>query len=1049
MVELDEHSGAATGALWIADARTRRMRYVSAAARALFNVEKLDTVDDLTMRLVDSGAATLAGAFCDVARTGGSRACAHTLVRADGERRAIRTELFGVGDQVIAYNTDATAPHAHNGQLELAARALDTIASTGPFVVFTTDAHGLLRYVRAAPQSRLGSQRRAEGMSVLELYRDQPWVISVFERALAGQIGTASGDVDGRKWDLYCAPTRDHTDAVSGVVGMAVDSELRHNAEEALFKVFHASPVATSITRLSDGMYIDVNQSYVSLFGYSRTELIGKTSLGLGVWARKADRDAIVAILASQQHVHGYEAPGRTKGGRLVDTVVYMERIEVGKTPCLVSLVLDVTERRRAEQELQKLNDHLRELDALRARFVANVSHELRTPLSLVLGLVDRMLAGEDLPAVRQAEVQAIARNARIVLKHVNDLLDVSKLEAGAMRPDYADVDLARVVESAATSFALVGASRGIDVTTRLPPSLHGEVDPDMFARIASNLLSNALKFTPVGGRVRCSLAAEAQWALLEVADSGPGVPAAARAMIFERFVQLDRGLDRRFPGTGLGLPIARELAALHHGTIDVEDAPEGGALFRVALPLHAPEGAWVRQGVPVPETPADALVEAPPREPITGPSPPHELPRVLVVEDNVELARFIADALSARFDVVTALDGAEALRLVEESAPDALVTDLTMPGMSGEDLVRAIRQHGIGGSMPILVLTARAEDALRTRLLALGAQDYMLKPFSSAELVARVGSWTAAYRARRLLQEALASREVDLEKLAAELVKRRHELEVTAEALRVAREQAERASRNKSEFLGMVSHELRTPLTIIKLQADALSRHASSLPKSDSTPLERIDRSCARLLALVESLLEYARSQTGRVRPHAEPFDLAACVGEVVDTARAEAQRKGLDVHVDLPPGLPLLRSDRHLVRIIVMNLVTNAVRFTERGFVSVSVAAAGGEHVVTIADSGIGIPDAQHATIFEPFSHLEPIKNKHTPGFGIGLALVRQLLEVLQGSVAVRSRAGVGSTFTVRLRPLSEDASGRLLAELSTEPTTPDQRGGQPDLQ
>ena len=314
------------------------------------------------------------------------------------------------------------------------------------------------------------------------------------------------------------------------------------------------------------------------------------------------------------------------------------------------------------------------------------------------------------------------------------------------------------------------------------PDTLPLQADPAKVNRILINLLGNAFKFTPHGGTIRLSAQdAGAGRVFVEVADSGAGVPSEQREAIFERFVQIDGGSTRRFGGTGLGLAISREFAELHGGELTVSEAPEGGALFRLVLPSKAPEGVEVtverpdeareRAGRQVAEelrlrTEAVAAAVGAPR------------PRVLVVEDNPEMNRFVQDSLAPQFLTSGALDGREGLAKALEDPPDLVLSDIMMPEMSGDELVREIRRHAELATVPIILLTAKADDALRVELLQSGAQDYLMKPFSADELRARVSNLVTMKRARDVLQEEIETQTSDLERLAAEVTHRKRELQ-------------------------------------------------------------------------------------------------------------------------------------------------------------------------------------------------------------------------------------------------------------------------------
>ncbi|MGZ3423618.1 MAG: ATP-binding protein [Polyangiales bacterium] len=461
-----------------------------------------------------------------------------------------------------------------------------------------------------------------------------------------------------------------------------------------------------------------------------------------------------------------------------VNTPVLDER---GEVVCVVHRVEEVTEfirleqsraehaklsgvlRERAEtmereifargQELQAANERLRELDALKTQFFAAVSHELRTPLALILGPAEKLLRGEPNEETKR-ELHVIVKNARTLLRHVTDLLDVAKLEAGRMRLDYGEENVADLLRFVAGHFESLAEERGIAFAIEAPRACSAEVDGEKLRGVLFNLLSNAFKFTPQGGRVRASLREDGALIVVEIADSGPGIPEDKRDAVFERFRQLEGGATRRFGGTGLGLAIARELVVLHGGSIAVDRAEEGGALLRVELPRRAPEGTVVRSSRERAVVEEDALRHAvaalrdghEPSAPAISADDSRDL--VLVVEDNPEMNRFIAEALSPRYRVATAFDGKEGLTLALSLHPCLIVTDVMMPVMSGDQLLREVRSRPELAEIPIVVLTAKADDALRVQLLREGAEDFVSKPFHVEELCTRVDNLVAWRRA-------------------------------------------------------------------------------------------------------------------------------------------------------------------------------------------------------------------------------------------------------------------------------------------------------------
>jgi signal transduction histidine kinase len=402
-------------------------------------------------------------------------------------------------------------------------------------------------------------------------------------------------------------------------------------------------------------------------------------------------------------------------------------------------------------------------MDRLKTEFFANISHELRTPLALILAPVRKRLAAGWTNEEEKQDLELIERNARLLLRQVDDLLDLSRFDAPRMKVEYAEVDLAKTIRLVASNFEGLAGERGLGFAVEAPGTLPAQLDPPKIERVLLNLLSNAFKFTPANGTVRIAVRRTGDRAIVEVEDSGPGIPPDQREVVFERFRQLNSGPDRQFGGTGLGLAIVRQLLSLHAGTIRIEERGAGnGSLFRVELPLLAPAGAEVRRTAEEPGMDAtrQAVKELATPEPARRPSQratPAGAPVVLLVEDNPDMNAFIAGALSAEaYRVVCAFDGQEGLDKALQVRPDLILCDIMLPRISGDRLVKEIRRHRDLEDVPIILLTARADDELRVKLLREGAQDYLHKPFDTALILAKVDRLIADRRRRRETEEAL-----------------------------------------------------------------------------------------------------------------------------------------------------------------------------------------------------------------------------------------------------------------------------------------------------
>ena len=662
-----------------------------------------------------------------------------------------------------------------------------------------------------------------------------------------------------------------------------------------------------------------------------------------------------------------------------------------------------LSEERRVElesthAELQSLYYQVKQLDLAKTRFFANVSHELRTPLALILGPAERMLGEPGLTPGQRRQMESISRHSKSLLKQVNDLLDIAKLEAGRMELRLVCMDMTPWFRRVSLQFEQAAEQRQIDYRIEAPDSLVAEIDPDMLERVLVNLLSNAFKFTPAQGRIEARLEAKDGELVICVADSGPGIRDDQKAAIFERFHQVNESAatpEHKPGGTGLGLAIVKEYVQLHGGSIDVSSVPGDGATFTARLPLRAPAAdaqAEAEGPQALPRDPSldlafdSALRELAPQASGDGAEVVFPFsagwPLVLVVEDNREMRAFVGRTLSLSYNVVTAADGQEGLERALAQRPDLVVTDLMMPRMGGEQLIMALRAHSEFNSVPIMLLTARDDDELRVELLKSGAQDYLCKPFLPQELLARAENLVILKRAGDTLREELLSASGDVEGLAKELALKHRQLQTALDSAEVAREQAERASQVKSHFLGMISHELRTPLS-----------------------------------TLVEGLLEYTRTESAKVTARPENVDLAALAREVVE-AHADSTPPGLRLVMEPPPqDLPPLLSDSRLLRVVMSNLVSNALKFTPQGSVTVRLASANGWHSFEVVDTGVGIAPEDVARAFLPFEQLEPVQRKSIPGVGLGLALVRQIVENLGGKVELVTAPDSGCTLRVLL--------------------------------
>lgn len=416
-----------------------------------------------------------------------------------------------------------------------------------------------------------------------------------------------------------------------------------------------------------------------------------------------------------------------------------------------------------------------RRMTDLKLRFFTNISHELRTPLTLILGSVEEVGRREALSPRGESNVAMAQKNARRMLMLINQLLDFRKIVNEKMDIKVRNIDIVALVRSVVDDFRELAGSRRIELMTSVSSEgLDVWVDPPRLESVVYNLISNAFKYTPDGGRITVAVShREGEgYYTVSVRDSGAGIPPGKQEVIFDRFVQVGLPVEGQTRGTGIGLALCKEIAELHHGEISVESTPGEGATFTVRLPMGnarfnmdqiefgggsaevTGETAGV-VGAVAGEGPASRPGSAIERQRVVRRSPPGA-PKLLLVEDNHELRVFIYNNLIDSYNVMEAGDGAEALEMIKTSPPDIVVTDLMMPRMDGIALTNAIRADFETSHIPIVMLTARTGTDTRTEAMRYGADGYITKPFSMELLQARIEN---LLRQRRNLFEKYSSR--------------------------------------------------------------------------------------------------------------------------------------------------------------------------------------------------------------------------------------------------------------------------------------------------
>ncbi len=649
-----------------------------------------------------------------------------------------------------------------------------------------------------------------------------------------------------------------------------------------------------------------------------------------------------------------------------------------------------------------------------RTTLLANVSTELRTPLTLILAPLESLLMGNhgSLTDDQNALLRTIHNNSVRLLQMVSGLLDFSNAESGSIQVSRQPVDVAVLTGAVVSDFQSIIASRNITLTyDPQSANLFVNIDRYLYERIVSNLISNAVKFTMSGGLVKVSLRHENERLILSVSDTGVGIPDETLKSLFKEFKQLNEVSSRHVEGVGLGLALVREYADLLSGTVSVRSGTGQGSLFTVdvfapltALPL-----------LPKLESPVvQALTVAPYQHKQEA---NRQLPRVLIAENNAELASYIQGLLNDMCMTKLAGDGEHALALVAEWHPDLILAAVMLPKRDGLSLCREVKSRPDTSVIPVVLLTPLTQREAMLQGWEAGADEYLFKPFHPAELVTRVRSLLRSVQQRKRAQEQIERLNEALEKRVIELANANRELKSLASKLEQARDQALEASRFKSVFLANMSHEIRTPINGVISMSDMLMR--TRLNDEQVEIANIIQDSAKSLLDIINDILDFSKIEAGKLELEIVDFELLHVVEGTAELIADQARQKKLSLMTYVAPDVPTsLRGDPGRLRQILLNLLSNAIKFTDGGEVVVQATLETMDEKrcrvrFSVQDTGIGMPQEAVYRLFQPFTQADGSITRRYGGTGLGLSIAKLLVELLGGRIGVRSTEGKGSTF------------------------------------
>ncbi|MEO1050815.1 MAG: tetratricopeptide repeat protein [Bacteroidota bacterium] len=377
----------------------------------------------------------------------------------------------------------------------------------------------------------------------------------------------------------------------------------------------------------------------------------------------------------------------------------------------------------------QKANTKLKELDHLKSDFFANISHEFRTPLSLIMGPLKEKIIATKSPKDK-AQLEMMYRNADRLYQLINQLLDLSKLEDGKLTLQKSKVNVCKYFRVIAASFTSLAEYKQIAFKCLIPEStIEVEFDKEIVEKASNNLLSNAFKFTPEGGSVTLAVSVEKRSLVIKVSDSGPGIRQEDQTKVFDRFYQTP-GAEKL--GTGIGLALTKELVELHQGTISLESKPQEGSTFIVRIPIEKVDEIKANEEVVVNKLEG---ISIPKSEEYSDEESTIEGPKILVVEDNPDLQDYLGELMGKQYKIYKAGNGEEGIKMAKEIIPDLIISDVMMPIKSGMEVCDELKNALETNHIPIVLLTARADQESKLKGLTTGADVYLQKPFDPQEL--------------------------------------------------------------------------------------------------------------------------------------------------------------------------------------------------------------------------------------------------------------------------------------------------------------------------
>ncbi|MBL8020795.1 MAG: response regulator [Leptospirales bacterium] len=638
---------------------------------------------------------------------------------------------------------------------------------------------------------------------------------------------------------------------------------------------------------------------------------------------------------------------------------------------------------KKLTEELAKRNDALKLIDKLKDEFLANTSHELRTPLHGMIGLADSLIEGATGPLseATKRNLGLIVASGKRLTSLINDILDFSKLKSRDIELALRPVDVRSLVEVVLAVSKPLLATKQLELQSEIPDNLPAaHADENRLQQILHNLIGNAIKFTP-SGKVTVSARSLEKEIEITISDTGIGIPMEKQSDIFKSFEQADASVEREYGGTGLGLSITKQLVELHGGRIRVESEPMKGSRFTFSLPsTNDAVGAERLSTIHILGDRAMAtngLVPAIPES--IHKSPEASGPLILVVDDEPVNRQVLSNILSVHnYRVIEAGSGAEALDLVDNHLPDTVLLDVMMPRMNGYDVCRKIRKTYSRAELPVIFLSAKNQVEDLVTGMESGGNDYLPKPFSTPELLARVNT-QANLKANYNESIQLRGKLLSQEKMA-----------------------------TVGSMAAGIVHDFKNPVGIIMGFAE-LADDDSVGRAERSEYLRIIGQEANRLASMAQDVLDYAR---GSVTTEKTSVDLGEYLIRAEKSLRPYFTEKGIQFGIRREcDGQISIDTDRFLR--VLINIAGNAAdALGPEGSFEIIVRHDGKRFKFELRDNGPGIPESIRAALFDPF-----VTHGKSHGTGLGMAIAKSIVEAHGGTIRFETETGKGTTFFLEI--------------------------------